>query len=166
MIKMLEDSNMKLSSVLSKVHGVSGTRIVDALLEGKTDPVYLACLCHGKVKAEQEDIILALEGNLTEHHKFMIRIIRQDIHQTESLIKELDMEIEKQLLPYAQEISLLSQIPGVGNQTAGELVSEIGVDMEVFATDKHISSWAGLSPGNNESAGKKKVDEPPTGTSK
>ncbi len=96
----------------------------------------------------------------------MIRIIRQDIHQTESLIKELDMEIEKQLLPYAQEISLLSQIPGVGNQTAGELVSEIGVDMEVFATDKHISSWAGLSPGNNESAGKKKVDEPPTGTSK
>jgi transposase len=156
MIKMLEDSNMKLSSVLSKVHGVSGTRIVDALLEGKTDPVYLASLCHGKVKAEQEDIILALEGNLTEHHKFMIRIIRQDIRQTEALIKELDAEIEKQLLPYAQEISLLSQIPGVGEQTAGELISEIGVDMEVFATDKHISSWAGVSPGNNESAGKKK----------
>jgi transposase len=166
MIKMLEDSNMKLSSVLSKVHGVSGTRIVDALLEGKTDPVYLASLCHGKVKAEQEDIILALEGNLTEHHKFMIRIIRRDIRQTEALIKELDAEIEKQLLPYAQEISLLSQIPGVGEQTAGELISEIGVDMEVFATDKHISSWAGVSPGNNESAGKKKVDEPPTETSK
>ena len=156
MIKMLEDSNMKLSTVLSKVHGVSGTRIVDALLEGQTDPEYLASLCHGKVKAEQEDIILALEGNLTEHHKFMIRIIRQDIRQTESLIKELDVEIEKQLLPYAQEIALLSQIPGVGEQTAGELISEIGVDMEVFATEKHISSWAGVSPGNNESAGKKK----------
>ena len=166
MIKMLEDSNMKLSSVLSKVHRVSGTRIVDALLEGQTDPVYLASLCHGKVKADQEDIILALEGNLTDHHKFMIRIIRQDICQTEALIKELDVEIEKQLLPYAQEIALLSEIPGVGEQTAGELISEIGVDMEVFATDKHICSWAGISPGNNESAGKKKAEERPTETNK
>jgi len=77
---MLEDSNMKLSSVLSKVHGVSGTRIVDALLEGQTVPVYLASICHEKVNAEQEDIILALEGNLTDHHKFMIRIICQVIH--------------------------------------------------------------------------------------
>jgi len=124
-------------------------------LEGQTDPVYFASLCHGKVKAEQEDIIMALEGNLTEHHKFMIRIIRQDIRQTETLIKELDMEIEKQLLPYAQEIALLQQIPGIGEQTAGELISEIGVDMDVFATDKHISSWAGVSSGNKESAGKK-----------
>jgi len=69
-------------------------------------------------------------------------------------------------LPYSQEIALLSQIPGVGEQTAGELISEIGLDMEVFVTDKHISSWAGVSPGNNESAGKKKADEPPTETSK
>jgi len=166
MIKMLEDSNMKLSSVLSKVHGVSGTRIVDALLDGQTDPVYLASLCHGKVKAEQEEIILALEGNLTEHHKFMIRIIRQDIRQTEVLIKDLDVEIEKQLRPYAQELALLKEIPGVGEQTAGELISEIGVDMDVFATDKHISSWAGVSPGNNESAGKKKADELPMETNR
>ena len=156
MIKMLEDSNIKLSTVLSKVHGVSGTRIVDALLEGVTDPAHLASLCHGKVKAEQEDIIMSLEGNLTEHHKFMIKIIRQDIQQTEALIATLDLEIEKQLLPYATELSLLKEIPGVGEQTAGELISEIGVDMDAFATDKHISSWAGVSPGNNESAGKKK----------
>jgi transposase len=161
MIKMLEDSNMKLSAVLSKVHGVSGTRIIDALLEGQTDPFLLASLCHGKVKAEKEEIILALEGKLTEHHKFMMRIIRRDIQQTEALINELDVEIEKQLLPYAQEIALLSEIPGVGHQTAGDLISEIGVDMEVFATDKHISSWAGVSPGNNESAGKKKWKDKP-----
>ncbi len=166
MIKMLEDSNIKLSTVLSKVHGVSGTRIVDALLEGITDPVYLASLCHGKVKAEQEDIIMSLEGNLTEHHKFMIKIIRQDIQQTEALIAKLDLEIEKQLLPYATELALLKEIPGVGEQTAGELISEIGVDMDAFATDKHISSWAGVSPGNNESAGKKKVEEQPMAASK
>ena len=166
MIKMLEDSNIKLSTVLSKVHGVSGTRIVDALLEGITDPVYLASLCHGKVKAEQEDIIMSLEGNLTEHHKFMIKIIRQDIQQTEAFIAKLDLEIEKQLLPYATELALLKEIPGVGEQTAGELISEIGVDMDAFATDKHISSWAGVSPGNNESAGKKKVEEQPMAASK
>lgn len=166
MIKMLEDSNMKLSTVLSKVHGVSGTRIIDALLKGQTDPVLLASLCHGKVKAEKEEIILALEGKLTEHHKFMMRIIRRDIQQTEALINELDVEIEKQLLPYAQEVALLSEIPGVGHQTAGDLISEIGVDMEAFATDKHISSWAGVSPGNNESAGKKKVEGQTTGTNK
>ena len=166
MIKMLEDSNIKLSTVLSKVHGVSGTRIVDALLEGVTDPAYLASLCHGKVKAEQEDIIMSLEGNLTEHHKFMIKIIRQDIQQTEALIAKLDLEIEKQLLPYATELALLKEIPGVGEQTAGELISEIGVDMDAFATDKHISSWAGVSPGNNESAGKKKVEEQPMAASK
>ena len=166
MIKMLEDSNIKLSTVLSKVHGVSGTRIVDALLEGVTDPAYLASLCHGKVKAEQEDIIMSLEGNLTEHHKFMIKIIRQDIQQTEALIAKLDQAIEKQLLPYATELALLKEIPGVGEQTAGELISEIGVNMDAFATDKHISSWAGVSPGNNESAGKKKVEEPPMAASK
>jgi transposase len=166
MIKMLEDSNIKLSTVLSKVHGVSGTRIVDALLEGITDPAYLASLCHGKVKAEQEDIIMSLEGNLTEHHKFMIKIIRQDIQQTEALIEKLDLEIEKQLLPYATELALLKEIPGVGEQTAGELISEIGVNMDAFATDKHISSWAGVSPGNNESAGKKKVEEQPMAASR
>jgi len=96
----------------------------------------------------------------------MIRIIRRDIRQTEALIKELDAEIEKQLLPYAQEIALLSQIPGVGEQTVGELISEISADMEVFATDKHISSWVGVSPGNNESAGKKKAVKLPTETNK
>jgi transposase len=159
MIKMLEDSNIKLSSVLSKVHGVSGSRIIDALLRGETEPEILLALCHGKVKASKEDIKQALDGNLTEHHKFMLRLIRKDMAQTETLIKELEIEIMKQLEPYANEISLLKEIPGVGEQSAGELISEIGVDMDVFPTEKHLASWAGVSPGNNESAGKKKVRE-------
>ena len=90
-----------------------------------------------------------------------MRIIRRDVQQTEALINELDVEIEKRLLRYAQEVDLLSEIPGVGHATEGDLISKIEVDMEAFATDKHISSWAGVSPGNNESAGKKKWENKP-----
>jgi transposase len=160
MIRILEDANIKLSTVLSKVHGVSGSRIIDALLAGTTNPEVLVSLCHWRVKAEKEDIKLALEGKLTEHHKFMLRIIKKDMNQTEALINDLDAEIAKQLLPYAQEISLIKQIPGVGEQTAGSIIAEIGVNMEVFPDEKHLASWAGMCSGNNESAGKKKAVEP------
>jgi transposase len=164
MIRLLEDANIKLSTVLSKVHGVSGTKIVDAMLSGETDPDVLLELCHGRIKADREDIKLALEGKLTDHHKFMLRMIKKDIDQTEALISDLDKEIAKQLQPYAEELSLLKQIPGVGEQTAGALIAEIGVNMDAFPDEKHLASWAGMSPGNNESAGKKKVVEPRMGT--
>ena len=164
MIRLLEDANIKLSTVLSKVHGASGTKIVDAMLSGETDPEVLLELCHGRIKADRDDIKLALEGRLTDHHKFMLRMIKKDIDQTEALISDLDKEIAKQLQPYAEELSLLKQIPGVGEQTAGALIAEIGVDMDVFPDEKHLASWAGMSPGNNESAGKKKVEEPRMGT--
>jgi transposase len=156
MIRILEDANIKLSTVLSKVHGVSGTKIVDAMLSGETDTDVLLGLCRGRIKADREDIKLSLEGRLTEHHKFMLRMIKKDIEQTKALINDLDKEIANQLQPYAEELSLLKQIPGMGEQTAGALIAEIGVDMDVFPDEKHLASWAGMSPGNNESAGKKK----------
>jgi transposase len=163
-MRILEDANIKLSSVLSKVNGVSGERIVEALLGGETDTGKLAALCHGRVRASKEDIMLALEGKLTDHHKFMLRIIRKDIAKTENLIAELDLEIAKQLEPYIEEMTLLQEVPGIGRLSAAALISEIGVDMDVFPSERHISSWAGVSPGNNESAGKKKVQRPPTAT--
>ena len=163
-MRILEDANIKLSSVLSKVNGVSGERIVEALLGGETDTGKLANLCHGRVRASKEDIMLALEGKLTDHHKFMLRIIRKDIAKTETLIAELDLEIAKQLEPYIEEMTLLQEVPGIGRLSAAALISEIGVDMDVFPSERHISSWAGVSPGNNESAGKKKVQKPPTAT--
>jgi len=156
MIRILEDANIKLSTVLSKVHGASGTKIIDAMLSGETNPEVLLELCHGRIKADREDIKLALEGKLTDHHKFMLGMIKKDIDQTEALINDLDKEIAKQLQPYAEELSLLKQIPGVGEQTAGALIAEIGVNMDAFPDEKHLASWAGMSPGNNESAGKKK----------
>ena len=108
--------------------------------------------------------MLALEDKLTDHHKFMLRIIRKDIAKTEALIAELDLEIAQQLEPYAKEITLLQEVPGIGKLSAAALISEIGMDMEVFPSERHISSWTGVSPGNNESAGKKKVPGPPTET--
>ncbi|MCK9617748.1 MAG: IS110 family transposase [Lentimicrobiaceae bacterium] len=160
MIRILEDANIKLSTVLSKVHGTSGTKIINAMLAGETNPEVLVKLCHWRVKTDREEIKLALEGKLTDHHKFMLRMIKKDIDQTEALINDLDKEIANQLQPYAEELSLIKQIPGVGEQTAGALIAEIGVNMEAFPDEKHLASWAGMSPGNNESAGKKKVAGP------
>lgn len=108
-MRILEDANIKLSSVLSKVNGVSGERIVEALLSGQTDTERLASLCHWRIKADKEEVMLALEGKLTDHHKFMLRIIRKDIAKTEALIAELDLEIAQQLEPYAKEMTLLQE---------------------------------------------------------
>jgi transposase len=126
------------------------------MLAGETDPEVLVKLCSLHIKTDREQIKLALEGKLTDHHKFMLRMIKKDIDQTEALINDLDTEIEKQLLPYAEELGLIKQIPGVGEQTAAALIAEIGVNMDVFPDEKHLASWAGMSPGSNESAGKKK----------
>lgn len=155
-IRLLEDANLKLSTVLSQVHGASGTRLQEALLAGETNSEVLVQLCDPHVKADRESIKLALEGKLTDHHKFMLHTIRKNIDQTEALIGDLDKEIAKQLQPYAQELALLEQIPGVGQQTAGALIAEIGVNMDAFPSDHHLASWAGMCPGNNETAGKKK----------
>jgi len=156
MIKILEDGNIKLSMVLTDVHGVSGSNIIDAILDGERAPDKLVMLCKGRIKASRDDIIRALEGRLTAHHLFMLKTLKKSIEQTESLKLGVEVRIEELLKPYAEEVALLDEIPGVGAQSAGEIISEIGVDMSVFPDQKHISSWAGMSPGNNESAGKKK----------
>lgn len=161
MIKILEDGNIKLSSVFSQVHGVSGTDIVQAMLQGETDPAELIKLCRGPIKASSEDILRALEGHLTAHHLFMLRTLKKRIEQTESIKVGIEARIEELLKPYAEEVAMLDEIPGVGRQSAGDIIAEIGADMSVFPDAKHISNWAGMCPGNNESAGKKKAVAPP-----
>jgi len=155
-IKILEDGNIKLSMVFSDVHGKSGSDIIDAIFNGERKPEELIKLCKGPIKASREDILQALEGHLTAHHLFMLKTLKQSINQTESIKLGVEARIQEQLKPYAEEVALLDEIPGVGIQSAGELIAEIGTDMSVFPDDKHISSWAGMCPGNNESAGKKK----------
>ena len=165
MIRIFEDANLKLSSVFSNIRGKMCTRVIDAVIAGETDPQKLADLCtHRRLKATREEIALAVEGCFTEHHKFMIRAIRTSIANIEAEIDNLDKEIERRMKPFEAQITQLCEIPGMDVTSANELLAEIGVDMEVFPTAEHLTSWAGLAPGNNESAGKKKAHTPTTAT--
>ena len=165
MIRIFEDANLKLSSVFSNIRGKMCTRVIDAVIAGETDPQKLAALCtHRRLKATREEIALAVEGCFTEHHKFMIRAIRTSIANIEAEIDHLDKEIERRMKPFETQITQLCEIPGMDVTSANELLAEIGVDMEVFPTAEHLTSWAGLAPGNNESAGKKKAHTPTTAT--
>jgi len=155
-IKILEDANIKLSSVLTNVDGATGTKIINDLIAGNTDVNSLLKHYHGKMKASKEEVGKALEGRLTKHHQFMLEIIQQSIRDKEALIDALDTQIDKAVKAYEVEVDLLQTIPGVGKDSAISIISETGVDMDRFPNEKHLSSWAGMSPGNNESGGKKK----------
>ncbi len=166
-IRILEDANIKLSSVLSSTSGVVGTKLIDKLCDGNeitmqdVEDVY-----HKKLEASKEDIYEACQGFVTEHHVYMLQIIRQEIAATLQTIENLNQRIKAALSPYENALELLKKVPGISSKSVEDLVAEIGLDMTVFPTEKHLSSWAGMSPGNNESAGKKKAGEQPRETSK
>ena len=165
MIRVFEDANLKLSSVFSNIRGKTCTAVIDAVIAGETDPKKLSEMCtHWRLKSTQEEIALAVEGNFTEHHMFMIRMIRRSIANIEAEIADLDAEIDRRMAPINDIIERLCGIPSMDRTSVKELIAEIGVDMEVFPTADHLASWAGMSPGNNESAGKKKVRTRTTGT--
>lgn len=166
-IRILEDCNIKLSSVMSSTSGVTATKLIDKLCDGKIvtkediEEVY-----HGKIQCGKDDLYEACQGFITDHHIFLLHTIKQDIESTESLITDLNLRIEESLSEYESATEALRGIPGLSTKTVEDLIAEIGLDMTVFPTEKHLASWAGMCPGNNESAGKKKVEELPTGTNK
>lgn len=167
LIRIFEDANLKLSSVFSDVTGKTCTRVIDHVIDGNTDPEFLASLCtHWRLKSTQEEIALAMEGRFRAHHKFMLQAIRRSMEHLTADIKALDEEISLRMRPFEEEIDRLCQIPGISKTSAKDLLAEIGVDMEIFPSAAHLASWAGVSPGNNESAGKKKALAPTTATSK
>lgn len=163
-IKILEDCNVKLSSVVTDVSGVSATRIIDCIIDGETNIEVLMTHIHGRIKAGKVNIRKALKGRITPHHRFMLQIARKTINENEELIIEVDAQIDQCVEKYSAQLENLQTIDGVGRDSAIAIVSEIGVDMERFPNEHHLSSWAGVSPGNNESGGKKKVPEPFTET--
>ena len=116
----------------------------------------ISCVYHKRLEASPELLYQACEGFIEPHHTYMLQTIRKDIEQTESIISDLTSRIKEVLSPYENVIDLLRKIPGLDRKTVEDLIAEIGVDMEVFPTEKHLASWAGICPGNNESAGKKK----------
>lgn len=154
--KLLQDAGIKLSSVATDVMGVSGRAMIDALVEGTKDPTVLAELAVGKLRKKLPLLRQALEGRFRDHHAFLVTQLLAHIDYLEELNDSLTKKIEEQLLPFSKEMELLQTIPGVAAKTAQVVVAEIGADMTRFPTPQHLASWAGLCPGNNESAGKHK----------
>jgi transposase len=155
--KTLEDANIKLSSVVSDTFGVSATEIIDALLARELTVQEMADLARGKLKKKKDAIREALVGRITEHHVFMIRASLEHIRGITKLIADVERQIDDKLKPYEKEVKLLETIPGVKEHGSASILAEIGVNMEQFPTAEHLSSWAGMSPGNHESGGKKKL---------
>ncbi len=160
--KVLEDANIKLSSVLSNSFGVSGSEIIEELLKGSQTIEEMAGLARGKLKPKKAQIKEALQGYCSDHHRFMIKASLDHIKYLEVQIEQIDEAVNLKLKKYDEEYRLLQTIPGVKEQGAAAIIAEVGVDMGRFPTEEHLASWAGMSPGNNESAGKKKALIPPT----
>jgi transposase len=154
--KTLEGANIKLASVASDVVGISGRQMLDALVGGTTDAATLADLARGKLRAKLPTLERALAGRFAAHHQFLVAQHLAHIDYLDEAIARLDAAIAERLRPFEAAIERLDSIPGVGRRTAEVLLAEIGTDMARFPTAAHLASWAGLCPGNNESAGKRK----------
>jgi len=154
--KTLEDANIKLDSVVTDILGLSGRRIIEALVAGQTMPQALATLAHRRIHASADELEAALRGRLTKHHRFLLKLHLDQIDAFDAAIAAIDQEVNVNVEPFRAAIELLSSIPGIGNLAATVIVSEIGIDMSRFPTDGHLISWAGLCPRNDESAGKRR----------
>ena len=165
--KTLEEANIKLDSVVSDIMGVSGRRMIEAMIGGERNPQRLAALADRGLKASPKQLYDALHGRLREHHRFLLKLhltqwdaldatIRDIDRQVDGQIERMDETTEDQQPPFRQLILRLCSIPGVSHLSATSILAEIGRDMRRFATAGHLVAWAGLCPGQNQSAGKVK----------
>ncbi|HLM76515.1 MAG TPA: IS110 family transposase [Polyangiaceae bacterium] len=154
--KTLEDANLKIASAISDIMGVSGRAILNALIEGETDPEKLVALTGKRLKASHQTLVEALRGHVTKHHRFLLKLHMDQIASIEAAIDAIDAEIGTALDPFRAEAVRLTTIPGVRDIAAQVILSEIGADMSRFPTAGHLLSWAGLCPRNDESAGKRR----------
>lgn len=152
--KVLQDAGIKLSSVASRILGVSGRAMIEALVAGSTDPQTIADLAIGRLRSKLPQLREALEGRFRSHHALMASEILAHIDYLEETIERLSTEVERLIAPFSKQVELLDTIPGVDKRTAEVILAEIGADMNRFPSERHLSSWAGMCPGNNESAGK------------
>ena len=163
--KVLEDANIKLASVASRPLGASGKAMLRELCEGNNDPVALADLAKGKLRAKLPLLRQALEGRFRGHHALLVSHLLAHIEYLDQTIGELSEEIEERMRPFARERELLCTIPGVAERTAEVILAELGPDMSRFATHRQAASWAAVCPGHDESAGKRRSGKTRTGDS-
>lgn len=153
--KVLEGANIKLTSVASDVMGVSGRAILAAIVQGQSTPEAMAELARGRMRDKRDLLAKALEGRIQAHHRFVLVELLGQIDSLDETIQRFNEQIEEYCRPFEEAVVLLDTIPGVGRETAEVIVSEIGTDMGRFPTAEHLASWAGVAPGNHESAGKR-----------
>lgn len=156
LLKLLETANIKLSTFLTDVFGASGMAMLRALLKGELGLADIAKLAKGRLRNKLADIELALEGRVEEHHLFILRMQLERLEQADAQVLALDEQIDKLLEPYREEAALLAGIHGFNRVAIPAVIAEMGVDMAAFHSEAHLASWAGVCPGNHESAGKRK----------
>jgi transposase len=161
--KLLQEANIKLTSVLSDIFGVAGLKILQDLAKGITDPVRLSQYFdhNSRLAVKKQEAQQALKGSFKPHHQFMLKTMLAHISFLEEQIQDIEAQAAQLMKPHQQEHELLQTIPGVKQKAANAIIAELGTDMSQFPDEKHLSSWAGLCPGNNESAGKKKAQSSP-----
>jgi transposase len=130
--------------------------MIEALIAGETDPDALAALAHRRIKASPAELEAALRGRVTNHHRFMLRLLLQHIYANDAALTQIDQEVDDNVEPFRTAIQIVSTIPGVRQLSAEVIVAEIGIDMGRFPTEDHLISWSGLCPKNDESAGKRR----------
>ena len=154
LVRLLSDAGIRLTAVVSDAHGVAARALIDCLLEGGTPEQALRYT--GRLKAPREELLASLQGKLSEEHLFVARLIRPHIDTLETQLTDLEHRLFDQLNPYEAAVQLLLTIPGIDRLSAAKLLVEIGVDRAAFGTADRLSKWAGVCPGNHESAGKRK----------
>ena len=153
--KLLEQCNIKLSSVASNTLGVSGRLMIEAIIAGQDDPAQLAELAKRRLREKIPELQLALSGKVRDHHRFLLKEYMGEWKALRERIARVEEEIDRCIRPFEHAVALWESVPGVDHITACSLVAEVGVNMAQFATAQHLASWAGICPGNNESAGKR-----------
>jgi transposase len=154
--KILEDANIKLSSVATDILGVSGRLMLESIIAGEVEPARLANHAKGRLRRKRRELEDALRGHVTDHHRFLLRLLLDDLSGREKLIARVTERVQAVMTAEMSEAAVrMATIPGIDERAAQAIIAEIGADVSAFSTSGQLASWAGMCPGNNESAGKR-----------